>query len=220
MCNGRYHPDLDTEQAYSYTDPEDPQWNTPFTIRPDSIAFWMKFFPVGDDSLQFKAMLHVGAYSQPPTFINPENRVAIAQVDVGGTYEEWTRISVPFEYDDDRTPEYILIIITSGADYNPNIGSYAYYDDLEIIHIQSVEDNPLSNTNIFYANGTLMLRNFPVDYINDASVELVDITGRQLWQNQIYSTEIPLNNIELNSGLYIVRITSEKHSFSSKLYID
>jgi len=219
MCNGRYHPDLDIEVAYSYTDPEDPQWNTPFTSRPDSISFWMKFFPEGDDTLQFKAMLHVDSYSQPP-FFNPENRVAIAQKGIGGTFEEWTRISVPFEYDDDRTPEYILIIITSGNNTTPNIGSYAYYDDLEVIYIQSVDDNPLGNTNIYYANGKLMLHNFPVDYLNDASVELVDITGRKLWQDQIYSTEIPINNLKLNSGLYIVRLTSDKYSFSSKLYID
>ena len=33
ICNGRYHPDLNTELAYSYTDPEDPRWNTPFKGR-------------------------------------------------------------------------------------------------------------------------------------------------------------------------------------------
>ena len=161
----------------------------------------------------------MGVCSLPPEFTNPDNQVAYTRADLFGPYEEWTRISLAFDYYDERIPEYLLMIITSGNGTTPIDGSIAYYDDLEIIYIQSIEDNPFSNTDIYYSNGTLMLRNFPNDYLSDASVELIDVTGRQLWQNQIYSTEIPFNNINLNSGLYIVRITSDKHSFSHKLYI-
>jgi len=220
MSNGRYHPHLNTELAYAYTVPEDPQWNTPYTSRPDSIAFWMKFLPVDDDTLQFQALLHVGACSLPPNFINPENQVGYTRADLGGTYEEWTRISLAFDYFDDRTPEYLLMIITSGNGTNSNIGSVAYYDDLEIIESQSVNDNPLNGINIHFFNGNLVLQNFPAVYLFDANIEVLDITGRQLWNSQVNSTELPLNMSHIQKGIYIVRINTNDYSFSNKLYID
>ena len=70
MSNGQYHPNLNTELAYVFTNTTDPRWNTPYTFRPDSIAFWMKFFPDGNDTLQFQALLHVDEATLPP---KPEN---------------------------------------------------------------------------------------------------------------------------------------------------
>ena len=220
VCNGQYHPNRNTDPAYSFTNTEDPQWNTPFTSRPDSIAFWMKFFPVGDDTLQFQALLHVNTCSLPPQPDNEENQVAYTRADLGGTYENWTRIALAFDYFDDRTPEYILIILTSGNGTASIEGSYAFYDDLEIIEHQSVNDNPYGNTNIYISSGTLYLNNFPNDYVKNARIEILDVTGHLLWQSKIYSTELSLNSFNVNKGFYIVRIISTEHIFSRKLYID
>jgi len=220
VCNGRYHPNINTALAYSYTDTEDPRWNTPFTSRPDSIAFWVKFFPMEGDTMQFQALLHVGACSLPPNFINPENQVGYTRADLPGPYEDWTRISLAFEYSDGRIPEYILIILASGNGTNSIDGSIAYFDDLEIIEPQAVKDNPLSNAAIYIANEILYLKNVPNDYLNDAKIKISDLTGRTLLQSNIYSSELSLKSINLNTGCYIVSIASAEHTVSKKLFID
>jgi len=218
MSNGQYHPNLNTELAYVFTNTEYPEWNTPFTSRPDSIAFWMKFFPSGDDTLQFQALLHVDDATLPPKPENEANQVAYIRADIGGTYENWTRISLAFDYFDDRTPEYLLIIITSGNGTTPNVASYAFYDDLEIIGGgQAIQENPLNQIDLYVTENTLHIRNIPKDFINQTHLEVLDLLGRIVWESKIQSDEVSLDPAKNLSGIYVVKITSKDYSISKKV---
>lgn len=219
MCNGQYHSLIQTELAYSFTNPEDPRWNTPFTTRPDSIAFWLKSFPMEGDTLQFQALLHVGYAQIPVTPETADNWVGYTRADLPGTYENWTRISLPFEYYDERSPEYIFMILASGNGTNSIEGSVAYYDDLEIIGgEQAIHDNPLDRVDIHISNGALIVENMPEDLIKHANIEIIDLTGRKTWQSDIHSNIIPLSSANKLNGLYIVKITTEKYTVSRKIY--
>ncbi|MEZ5197976.1 MAG: T9SS type A sorting domain-containing protein, partial [Bacteroidales bacterium] len=219
LCNGQYHPLIQTELAYSFTNPDDPKWHTPFAARPDSIAFWMKYFPVGNDTLQFQALLHVDDCTLPPNSQNEGNQVGYTRCDLPGTYENWTRIALAFEYFDDRTPEYLLMILTSGNGTNSIEGSVAYYDDLEIIiGEQAIYENPLDRINIYRSEGSLIIENMPEDLMKYSKLEIADLSGKIIWQSDIHSTTISLSSVDKLDGLYIVRIITAKYVVNRKIY--
>lgn len=219
MSNGQYHPNLNTELAYVFTNTEDPLWNTQYTYRPDSIVFWVKYFPDGDDTLQFQALLHVGEATLPPKPENLPNQVAYNRADIGETLENWTRVSLAFEYFDNRTPEYLLIIITSGNGTTPNVGSIAYYDDIEIIQGQAIHENPLEQVSVYFENNTLHIRNLPEDLRKQSTLDIVDLAGRTLWESKIHSNDIVIEpSLNLN-GIYMLKISAEKNVINRKIYI-
>jgi len=49
LTNGRVHADFDPALGYIFTNTTDPQWNTPFTNRPDSLVGWFRYDPSGSD---------------------------------------------------------------------------------------------------------------------------------------------------------------------------
>ena len=220
MSNGQYHPNLNTELAYVFTNTTDPRWNTPFTSRPDSIAFWVKFFPDGDDTLQFQALLHVEEATLPPKPVNLPNQVAYTRADIGETIENWTRVALAFEYYDNRTPEYLLIIITSGNGTTPNDGSYAFYDDLEIIdHEQAIHENPLEQVSIYFKKNTLYIRNLSEELRRQSTLDIVDLVGKPIWHTTIHSNEISVDPTLNLDGIYILKISSDDDVISRKIYI-
>jgi hypothetical protein len=205
MCNGQYHAVVDPDLGYAFTNPSDPQWNTPFTSRPDGIAFWMKFFPDGEDTLQFQALLHVGEGTLPPKPENEGNRVAYTRADIGGTYENWTR--------------YLLLILTSGNGTTPIEGSYALFDDLEIIDDwQAIHDNPLDQVEIYVRENTIYINSLPKDLLKNSNLEILDLAGRIVWQSKIHSNKVSLAPTNILNGMYIVKISSADHVISRKIY--
>ena len=218
LVNGQYHSNIQTELAYSFTNPDDPKWNTPFTARPDSIAFWIKYFPMPGDTLQFQALLHVGDCSLPPNSENEMNQVGYTRCDLPGTYENWTRIALAFDYFDNRTPEYLLMILTSGNGTNSIEGSIAYYDDLEIIGgEQAIHNNPLNEVSVHFNNNMLFIENMPEDMLKNAGIEIIDLAGKVLIKREIHTNQVQLNKSGSLIGLYILRIHSDKYSVSRKI---
>ncbi|MBN2172675.1 MAG: T9SS type A sorting domain-containing protein [Bacteroidales bacterium] len=218
ITNGRFHPNFNTDLAYIYTDTSDPQWYLPYSHRPDSIAFWMKFFPVDGDTLQFQALLHVGEGILPVQNGNHENWVGYTRADIGGTFENWTRIVLPFEYYDNRTPEYLLVILTSGNGTTPVIGSYAYFDDIEIIGgQQAIAENPLNNVDIVQLNNKFIVNNLPPEFENQSYLEIIDLTGRILMKEKIRSGRVTNTISGELSGLYIIKVITADYSISRKM---
>lgn len=221
LCNGQYHALLETELAYSFTNPDDPQWHTPFTARPDSIAFWLKYFPMAGDTLQFQALLHVDDCTLPPNPENEGNQVAYTRADLPDTYENWTRIALAFDYFDNRTPDYLLMILTSGNGTTSIDGSIAYYDDLEMIGgQQAINDNPLDQVEVFVSGQTLNIKNLSEDLIKDSHVEIIDLIGRPVWQSEIHSNKVSLESTYNLSGMYLVKISSDNYVISRKIYFN
>ncbi len=220
LTNGRIHADYDPDLGYAFTDPTDDRWNMPVNFRPDSIAFWMKFFPEGNDTMQFQAMLHVGECSLPTKPENVGNKIAYTRADISGEHAGWTRYAMPFDYVSTENPEYLLIILASGNGTTPIEGSYALFDDLELIGgEQSVNDDLFNDYSVYIANKTLYLNNVPQHIIKDSKIEIVDLTGRRVFQSVVNTTEVSLKEENINEGFYIVRLTSNKGTFSKKFFI-
>ena len=58
----------------------------------------------------------------------------------------------------------------------------------------------------------------PEDLMKNADLELVDLAGRVIWQCEINSGIVNLNQVNRLKGLYIVKIRTSKYNVSRKIY--
>lgn len=221
LTNGRVHADFDPDLGYVYTDTLNLQWNTPCTVRPDSLTGWYKFYPQGQDFGSIQALLHIG-YSQLPEFNDSSNWVGYARFDMqpGATVSSWTRFSIPFHYYDSRTPQYLLFVMTSGNGTTPVANSYARYDDIALVGGESaIGDNDQPEFLIYADNNRLVLKNLPTMFLPKATATLFNMNGQAVWKGEVISNEVLLNTGKKLNGLYIFSISSGKEIVNRKFFI-
>ena len=216
ITNGRFHTTFNPAEGYVYSDFSDDQWNMPFTGRPDSIAVWIKYYPVENDTLQAKFLLHKDTCTITILPEYQDNVIGWAKIAVVGEHDEWTRVAAPFEYYSNESPEYFLTILTAGAGLNSISGSVALYDDIEIIYGDaSVAGNSILPLNVFYSQGTLYFRDMPESF-KGSQIELIDLTGKTVLTKEIEGDRVSVTGL---NGIYIAAVTTDKGRYTTKLYI-
>lgn len=135
VTNGQIHATLGGE-GWAFTVPSNANWNTPFTLKPDSIAIWVKFTQAGADVAQVKAVIH-GDGTAKIADDDSTNYIGHSTILITESVATWTRFSAPFNYLNELDPAYVLMVLST-ADESATLGSEAYYDDVEFIY------NPLS----------------------------------------------------------------------------
>jgi hypothetical protein len=220
LTSGRIHASFTIEDSYSFTDPEDARWNTPLTLRPDSVALWLKYWPQGADSARCQFALHTGDGSIPPTAANEANKVAYAEINIGQTIDTWTRVTAPFTYFNDNTPEYILAIITAGKGWAPVEGSIVRYDDLELIYNPNgIGDDSKAEAYIYSSGNTVFLDKLPQDHLKNASIDILNLSGAVIFSAPITSGSISINSINFTEGLYLVRVYGQNTEYTEKVFL-
>lgn len=134
VTNGRVHASQ-TEGGYLYTDVDNAQWQTVLTDRPDSLVIWYKASPQGSDFPGIQAYLHFGD-GRIPAGSTLANWVAEAvwTGNPGAVIPDWTRLSVPFNYLSEESPEFILVGLTSSQVGNALANSEVIFDDLSLVY--------------------------------------------------------------------------------------
>ncbi|MCB9169622.1 MAG: hypothetical protein H6597_00240 [Flavobacteriales bacterium] len=182
LTNGRVHATLiDPAAGYVFTDAGNTDWNQAMTSRPDSLVGWFRTAPVGADHGKVEAVLHVNDGKLPPNGTEG-NFIARARWDAapGATVSSWTRFSVPFTYYNANTPQWILMVLTSGDSLNTLVNTEAWYDDIALIY--NLNATP-STTTVMVTGG--MGASFTVDFntggtplfATNFNVELSDVNG-------------------------------------------
>jgi hypothetical protein len=220
MTNGQVHADFNPDQAYVFTNPEDIQWHTPFTDRPDSLVFWYKAFPQGNDFGKIRIILHIDEGSMPE-FGTEDNIVGEAiyffpQEQVS----QWTKVSVPFVYFKPIDPEYILCVINSGDGTNAVEGSEAYFDDIQLIYNpESITENSLQGVSLSPGNKLIRLIMEKPSGINNLEIEIFDLSGRTVYQKQLLPAREITCPVGLQAGLYIYRLRADNEFLTGKVYL-
>lgn len=220
ICNGRFHAEFNLDSSFSYTDPTDPKWNTPFTARPDSLEGWFKFFPKGDDRAQFKFILHVNECKLPENGTLPNwVGMAVNVTEPGVTYAEWTHFSVPFTYFDDRTPQYILNVINSGDSTAAADSSYLLVDDLHVIYKSSgLSDQKTPDSFLINANYCLIINLEHTEYYLNQWFYLFDVNGKTVLTKQLENNQVLLPSA-LPSGIYVAVLQTNGRQYVQKVMI-
>jgi len=220
VCNGRYHDDLNTDKAYSFTDPEDSKWHTVITHRPDSLVGWYKANPKTGDFPTVRVVLHTG-YAEVSDNSDTTNYVGGYRLELPSqTVTEWTRFSIPINYYKDINPEFAIVILTSSIGVQATKDSEAWFDDLKFIYndgtgVEEMTDNNISVTG---SDGDIVI-NFKTTKINSATLDVFDIQGRNLYSDKIQVQSQTRLNLNLNTGIYVVRINNGSKLISKKIII-
>jgi len=180
LTNGRVHAELQIENSYVFTDSTNSDWSTLCGSRPDSLTAWYKYSPMPGDNAVIGALLHVDE-GKLPGFGTQLNWVGGADWEsASATMATWERFSVPFYYIDNRVPEYLLMIMTTGDSTNSQEGTEAWFDDLGLIYnVYATPDAAIAyvtaidgfDLNVAYSTG-----GEPVGAV-DFTAELSDVNG-------------------------------------------
>ncbi len=219
ITNGRFHTTFNPQEGFVYSDFTDDAWNEPFTKRPDSVVVWVQYYPVGNDTLQAKFLLHKDSCRIGLTPDVEDKVVGFAQINLTGMHDTWVRVSAPIDYKSDDDPDYFLSVLTAGAGHNAVAGSMALYDDVTLIYgPQSVNNANINNLDVYYANGNLVFKDVPNKLMN-SEVSVSDISGRVVYKGIINGSTINLSGLSLHQGIYVVSALSSEGSYVKKLLI-
>lgn len=219
ISNGRFHADFNPALGFSYTNPVDDRWHTPYTGRPDSISMWIKYTPVNGDTAQMKVLLHTGGGQWPLIPAYESDKIATAQINVTGTIDTWTKFTALFTYFSNENPAYILFNLTAGAGLNAVVGSVVLIDDLELIGgANSINKIQSNNTLIYNQNGYLHIRNSTGQQAQFNQMEVFNLDGSLEWTAKLDGT---LNSfkVDVPVGLYVIKLSGRDGYYSQKLFI-
>lgn len=144
--NGGSSTATDANGNYNYMDPNEPDYTMPFSGKPDSMVVWTKFIPEKSTYLaSVGCQLIRNMRYQTPTVQWQNNGVNVTATDVViaeaiddniAAQSAWTRMSMPFVYDNSGdTPSFIMITATTNN--TPGKGGATdvmYVDDFEMIY--------------------------------------------------------------------------------------
>ena len=220
ITNGKFYAVYDLDSSYSYTNPSDPQWNTPFTARPDSLVGWFKFFPKENDAAQFKVILHVDECKLPENGTLPNwVGMAVYVTDHGVTYNNWTRFSVPFNYFNENTPEFVLNVINSGDSTTAVDSSYLLVDDLQLIYPASGISEPrIPDPFLFVGHDRLVINLESADEYLQQWFYLIDVTGQTVMTRQLENNQVMLPS-SMPQGVYVAVLKSRTQQYVQKVMI-
>ncbi len=204
ITNERIFADLDPNKGYTFTEVNDPDFNMPLPHRPDSIIGWFKCNPTPGDFGTIKAILHTDSTSAPAT--DTSNWVAVAYHEFSGDpVTEWTRFSVPFNYYTSDTPDYILIIITSGNGVTALDGSEAWFDDLGLIYNDGTDINEITENDLkVYVNHKTLTVFIDEKQKATVGLQVLDMTGRPVYSSDIASGIQNQIHLDVPTGVYVV----------------
>jgi len=130
-------PNSNPANGYINTLTTNPDFNAPFTGRPDSLVGWFRFDQGGTDVGRIQAILHDSFdYSNPDQGGSAVHTISEAVFDLpNGNTTTWTRFAVPFNYTNGNTPAYVLLIATaSSVPGSANASTVLWVDDLSVVY--------------------------------------------------------------------------------------
>ncbi|HDO27845.1 MAG TPA: T9SS type A sorting domain-containing protein, partial [Bacteroidetes bacterium] len=204
ITNERIFADLDPNKGYVFTEVNNPEFNMPLPHRPDSIIGWFKCKPTPGDFGTIKVILHTDSTSAPAS--DSSNWVALAYHEFpGDQVNTWTRFSVPFNYYTSGTPDYIMVIITSGNGVNALDGSEAWFDDLGLIYNDGTDINEITANDfkVYVSHKTLTVF-IDDNHKSNVRLQVLDLTGRPVYSSGILTGTQRQFHLNVPEGIYIV----------------
>ena len=166
----------DATGNYSFSDPANEGFNTPFNGRPDSIVFWAKYLPADRDvtnaenKARLNAVITTNARYQDPESAEEHDAVKIGAAAINYSAVDgfgWQRLAAPFEYKSDKADEQpAFILATFSTNMTPGGGSSyqtsgknkvtvldsVYIDDVELVYNNQLKAFTMDGVALTFAN--------------------------------------------------------------------
>ncbi len=189
---------LDPSQALTY-------YGTPFTGRPDSISFAIKYAPVAGDSAD------VGFY-----LTKTGNEVGGIQRNLGGTGGSWVVYTLPVNYSSSDNPDTAYLFINSSHDNGITKGSVLWVDDVKLIYdgTNAVQNLTTGVSLSVFPNPVVQDISYSFDLPAPGYVttEVIDVAGQTvITQKENFDIGTSIRNLsvkDLPSGSYLLRLSN------------
>ncbi len=211
-----------------------------FDGRPDSLVGWYKYVQStstsgtggANEQGKVRAILHVGQYYDPETPVSSNHPDSTVNKIGDATFltpmanvSAWTRFSVPFNYVDGRTPQYIMLNCTSSNNQNTSVaGSKMWLDDVEVIYNSTTGiNNPAAksenNVKVYSADKTIYI-DFLIRTETESTLSVYDLSGKLVVSQKITNNKLTTVNMSnVNSGVYLYQLSGTGFQKSGKLQI-
>ncbi|MDQ3111982.1 MAG: T9SS type A sorting domain-containing protein [Bacteroidota bacterium] len=152
--------------------------------------------------------------------------VATGSQTLAGMVMSWSNFSINLMYQTGNNPDTCIIVLAaSGA--NPEDNDYLWVDNLSFSGTVAGIDTPGSFLNDFstYPNpaNELVTISFHAENQTDMNIQLVDLAGKIVKQRNLSTIEgensVSLNTEGVQSGVYFIRLVSDKGILTRKLII-
>lgn len=156
QINGGSMSASDASGNYNWTNTSDPDFNMPFTGRPDALRVWIKYY--GNNSShpygKISAFLHGNGYYQDPNTANTGKLVEkIGEARKGDftSTNGWVQMTVPFVYSSTNRPSYALVSFSTNVDPGQGTANdYMFIDDMEMLYYSELETATYNGTAITF----------------------------------------------------------------------
>jgi Putative carbohydrate metabolism domain len=212
-------------EGYIHTIAGDPNFSSPFTGRPDSLVFWYKYLPHGNDNPKVEARVHVGNCYAPETPVNgnhPDSSVnSIGKATWMGpaaSQSSWQRVSVPFVYGDTRTPQYILITMSSSGGQAGADSSTLWVDAMQAIYVTNAVENDIKSEPIkIWWNSDKLMTDLNNETLTDATIQIMNMQGQLVLDAPLKSNMLNATEANLPMGTYLYQIASAQRNVIGKI---
>lgn len=199
-------PSTNPADGFIQTLTADPDFNSPFTGRPDSIVTWVRFTQGGSDVARLRVILHDNyEVTDPDQGGSAPFIIAEGQVDIQNSLNNWTRIAVPLSYNNATVPSYIIIICTaSNIPGSANTNTTLWVDDMEAIYCT----DKMANLNINACNSYTDANGNTYTSSTTFMDTVTNVAGLSENCDSIYTINLTITNIDTSVSTFAGGLTS------------
>lgn len=169
----------------------------PYTVRPDSVAFWYKYMPQGGD--QGKATVQLSQNG---------NVIATGQFIITSAQSTYKRAVMAFNYVTADVPDTLNMKFVTGGDSSSTAGTMLYIDDIEIIKNDAGLNESANATIPVFPNPAN--ESIQVDLSNDREISIYTSTGK--WIETVHAAangqNTKINTRDYAEGIYVMKSES------------
>ncbi|MFM7017672.1 T9SS type A sorting domain-containing protein [Flavobacterium sp.] len=194
-----------------------PGWNPGVPVGPldevSILAFYYKFLPAGNDIAEAKIQV----------FDADGNEIGTASIEISGTNAAYQLAQTPIQYSSSATPAYIYInFIMAKEGTDPTFGSRLIIDNV-VTNLAALAVNTNPTNSVYSIYPTVVEDKLFIDgngqFEDKLDYKIINLEGKVVSQNSIKENSNTLLSIEvgnLNSGIYLLNVTTSNGQFTKK----
>ena len=194
----------------------------PFTARPDTLRFWYKFIPAGNDT--GLAAIVLSKWNGNHVVIG------LGLMPVFNNIASYTMAEIPIEYYSSETPDTIMISFVSSFNSNPTAGTMLFIDDISLDYPTGVKEITSNTPETFLLtaypnpfNPSTTIR-YQIPEMSFVTIKVYDVLGNEIAtivneEKTIGSYEVEFDASELTSGIYFYQLKAEDFIETKKMIL-
>ncbi len=171
----------------------------PFTDQPDNFYLWYKCEPMPDDSALIKI-----------SFFKDGAEIASGSKVETNTVSDWTQLSIPITWEQQTTPDTMLILLkssygTTDSEGGAVAGSTLYADGLSFSESAAIKRQQINDVKVFPVPFDDMLH-VQLEKPEKISCRIISVTGETLLSKNTNTANFSISTGNLAKGCYILQI--------------